>query len=240
MRAATLTEPTERSPAAKVLLAAAPLFAELPEAIIDAVAEQSSVRRFGRGETVFSAGQFDGAEILYLASGKMKASRADSASGSMIVEAISPGSFFALALAVLPPDAVGLADVSIAAEETADAVLIDAEAMHGLVAQRPLLARCLLQHFAKASVGTGAASAGEAAPDRRVFAAIAAMVRRDAVEATWRIDKMPKHRDLADLANVAEADAASAVARLIVSGVARRDYPGLVIDDMPQLNRLAR
>lgn len=240
MRAAILTEPTENLPSAKVLLAAAPLLSELPEAIVEAVADLSSVRRFESGETVFTAGQFDGAEVLYLASGKMKASRADPAHGSMVVEAISPGSFFALALAVLPPEAVGLGDFSISAEETADAVLIDADALRALVAQRPLLARCLLQHFARASVGAGAASTAEAAPDRRVFAAIAAMVRRDAVEATWRIDKMPKHRDLADLANVAEADAASAVARLIVSGVARRDYPGLVIDDMPQLNRLAR
>lgn len=222
------------------MLAAAPLFADLPEAIIDSVAEQSSIRRFGQGETVFSAGQFDGAEILYLASGKLKASRADPASGSMVVEAITPGSFFALALAVLAPDAVGLSEVSISADETADAVLIDAEALRGLVAQRPLLARCLLQHFARASIKTGAAAADETAPDRRVFAAIAAMVRRDAVAAAWRIDKMPRHRDLADLANVAEADAANAVARLIVSGVARRDYPGLVIDDMAQLNRLAR
>jgi CRP-like cAMP-binding protein len=239
-RAAILTETTGHSPAAKLILAAAPLFADLPEAIIDAVAEQSSLRHFGGGETVFAAGQFDGAEIVYLASGRMKASRADPASGSMIVEEITPGSFFALALSVLPANAVSLSDFSISAEEAADAVLIDAEGLRGLVAQRPLLARCLLQHFAKASVGSGAAYSGEAAPDRRVFAAIAAMVRRDAVEATWRIDKMPKHRDLANLANVAEADAASAVARLIVSGVARRDYPGLVIDDMPQLNRLAR
>ena len=213
-----MTEPTGNSPAAKTFLSAAPLFADLPEAIVDAVTEQSSLRRFGSGETVFAAGQFDGAEILYLASGKMKASRADPARGSMVVEVITPGSFFALALAVLPPEAVSLSDVSISAEEAADAVLIDAEALRGLVAQRPLLARCLLQHFAKASAGAGAASSGEAAPDRRVFAAIAAMVRRDAVDATWRIDKMPKHRDLADLAHVAEADAASAVARLIVSG----------------------
>lgn len=239
MRASILTVTVERPASAKTLLTAAPLFAELPEAIIEAVADQSSVRRFEPGETVFSAGQFDGAEFLYLASGLMKASRADPANGSMVVETISQGSFFALALSVLPADAVGLAGVTISAEATADAVLIDAEAFRALVAQRPLLARCLLLHFAAASVG-GASHAGEAAPDRRVFAAVASLVRRDAVEGSWRIGKMPKHRDLADLANVAEADAASAVARLIASGVARRDYPGLVIDDMAQLNRLAR
>ena len=230
----------EQSRSSKSLLAGAPLFADIPEAIIDAVAEKSSLRRLERGETVFAAGQFDGAEILFLASGQLKASRADPASGSMVVEEISPGAFFGLALAALPAEAVGLSMVTITAEKASEAVFIDAEAFKGLVGQRPLLARCLLQHFAQASVGPAASAAGEAEPDRRVFAAIAAMVRRDAVEATWRIDKMPKHRDLAGLANVAEADAASAVARLIASGVARRDYPGLVIDDMSQLNRLAR
>lgn len=229
----------EEPASAKALLSAAPLFAELPESIVEAVAEQSSVRRFEAGETVFSPGQFDGAEFVYLASGLMRASRADPSSGNLVVETISHGSFFALALSVLQADALGLSGVTISAEAAADAVFIDVEAFRALVAQRPLLARRLLLHFAAASVG-GGSHAGEAAPDRRVFAAVASLVRRDAVEGSWRIDKMPKHRDLADLANVAEADAASAVARLIASGVARREYPGLVIDDMAQLNRLAR
>ncbi len=50
---------------------------------------------------------------------------------------------------------------------------------------------------------------------------------------------MPKHRELADEAGVEEALTAGAVASLIQQGVARRDYPGLVINDMARLNELA-
>lgn len=220
-------------------LAGCALFESLPAAIPDAIAEISVIRRFGRGETVFSPGQFDGSDLLFLASGALKVSRADLSNGSMVVETMTQGSFFALELGVLTPDASLFASVTISAEAASELVFIYAEAFRGLVAQRPLLARALLLHFATASIG-GGASATETAPDRRVFAAIASLVRRDAVEATWRISKMPKHRDLAELANVAEREAANAVARLISSGVARRDYPGLVIDDLAQLNRLAR
>jgi hypothetical protein len=50
---------------------------------------------------------------------------------------------------------------------------------------------------------------------------------------------MPKHRELAERAGADEAAAASAVAQLIQQGVARREYPGLVIADMAGLARLA-
>jgi CRP-like cAMP-binding protein len=231
------TIPVDSSGAQRIIASAA-LFAELPESILDAIAEHASVRRFSAGETVFSTGQFDGSEIIYVASGALKSSQADPRSGSMVVEVIRAGAFFALALAAVPADGCRFSDATITAEQDSETVFIEAEAMRDLVAQRPLLARVLLLHFAKATAGGGAAE--ESAPERRVFAAIVSLVRRDAVAATWRIDRMPKHRDLADLANVAESDAASAVASLISSGVARREYPGLVIEDMAQLNRLAR
>jgi len=235
-----LTQNTENSPGAETLLARAALFGDLPPSIIQSISEISGVRRFGAGETIFSPGQFDGAELLYVASGCLRAVRADPASGSMVVELIAPGGCFALVLAVLSADVAQFSSLTLSTEAASEVVFIDADAFRALVAQRPLLARCLLMHFALASIATGEASAEEAAPDRRVFAAIAALVRRDAATSVWRIEKMPKHRDLADLAKVGESDAASAVARLISSGVARRDYPGLVIDDMVQLNRLAR
>lgn len=233
-----MTRPSERSPDPRDLLAGAPLFADLPAGDLDAVAQAAGARRFGAGETVFSTGQYDGSEIIYVASGAMKSAGADPRTGSMVVETIGAGAFFGLALAALPPEGCRLNEATITAEADTLAVFIDAEAMRALVAQSPMLARAMLLHFAKAALGGG--SAEESGPERRVFAAIASLVKRDAVAATWRIDRMPKHRDLADLAHVAESDAANAVARLIASGVARRDYPGLIIDDMGQLNRLAR
>lgn len=233
-----MTESFAPTADARGLVAAAAIFADLPASDIDAIADASRIRRFGAGETVFSTGQFDGSEIIFVASGVLKSAQADPRSGSMVVEAIGAGACFALALAAISPDGCRFGEATITAEAPTLALFIDAEAMRARVAQSPLLARALLLHFAKAALGAG--SAEESGPERRVFAAIASLVRRDAVAATWRIDRMPKHRDLADLANVAESDAASAVARLISSGVARRDYPGLVIDDMAQLNRLAR
>lgn len=234
-----MSDNSEVSAAARDALSSCALFQGLSGAIVDQIGEHTSIRRFERGETIVSPGQFDGAELLFVAAGALKVTRADPANGSMVVETIAAGVFYALELGVLPLDAVRYAGVTISAESASEIAFIDAEAFRTLVAQRPLLARALLLHFANASIGAGA-SASEAAPDRRVFAAIASLVRRDAVEATWRIAKMPKHRDLADLAHVAENEAANAVAHLIASGVARRDYPGLVIEDMAQLNRLAR
>ena len=238
MRAAALADTLQNPTELQSLFAGAALFADLPPADVKAVAGIASLRRFGAGETVFSAGQFDGSELIFVASGALKSAVADAQTGSMIVESIGQGGFFALSLAAVPPEGCRYSEASLTAEADSVAVFIDAEAMRALVAERALLARALLLHFARASAGAGAAQ--ESGPERRVFAAIASLVKRDAVSAAWRIERMPKHRDLADLANVAETDAASAVARLISSGVARRDYPGLVIEDMAQLNRLSR
>lgn len=233
-----MTDASPHPATPQALLAGASLFADLPGAAVAAISAHACIRRFSGGETVFSTGQFDGSEIIYVASGALKSAQADPRSGSMVVETIGAGAFFALALAAIPADGLRYSEATITAEADTVAVFIDAEAMRALVVERPLLARCLLMHFAKNAAGVGAAE--DENPERRVFAAIATLVRRNAIDATWRIDRMPKHRDLADLARVAEADAASAVAHLISSGVARRDYPGLVIDDMAQLNRLAR
>jgi CRP-like cAMP-binding protein len=220
------------------LIAGAALFADLPPTDVKAIADIASLRRFSAGETVFSTGQFDGSELIFVASGALKSAFADPRTGSMVVESIGAGSFFALALAAVPAESRRFNDATITAATDAVAVFIDAEAMRALVSERPLLARALLLHFAHASAGGDGVE--EMGPERRIFAAIASLVKRDAVSAAWRIDRMPKHRDLADLANVAEADAANAVAHLIRSGVARRDYPGLVIEDMARLNRLSR
>lgn len=237
-RARPLTEILQNSSDVQGLVAGAALFADLPPPDLKAIADIASLRRFEAGETVFSTGQFDGSELIFVASGALKSALADPRTGSMVVERIAPGGFFALALAAVPAEGCRFNEATITAEADAVALFIDAEAMRALVAERPLLARALLLHFARASAGGAAAE--ESGPERRVFAAIASLVKRDAVSAAWRIDRMPKHRDLADLAHVGEADAANAVARLIRSGVARRDYPGLVIEDMAQLNRLSR
>lgn len=214
-------------------------FRELQTPILEAMSHAASGRRYAAGETVFAMGQYDGSEFILVKEGRIKASHVDPKTGSMIFEEIGAGETFGLARAIAGGEAASDHGVSVAAERESEIIAIDAEVFRDLAAQRPTLTRALMTHLAKCALGGGRA-AEESSPDRRVYAALAAFIERDAVTAQWRIARMPKHRELADRANVEEADAAGAVARLIQSGVARRDYPGLIIDDMVQLNRLAR
>jgi CRP-like cAMP-binding protein len=224
---------------ARIAIASSSLFEDLQDGVIGAVAEAAIARRYAAGETVLSIGQFDGSEFLLVAEGRLKAAHSDPATGAMIVDYAGPGDFVGLAAAVVGGEPGRLATTTISSEEDAIVIAIDAEAFRATVAQRPTLTRNLMLHFARRAGGEARAGAEEGSPERRIFAALIAYVERDAVDALWRIPRMPKHRELADRANVEEQDAANAVAKLIQSGVARRDYPGLVIEDMARLNKLA-
>lgn len=224
--------------AAAAISEAAP-FHDLPDQVIGSLAEASSVRRYLEGETVFAMGQFDGSEFLIVRSGKLKATHADQNSGSMLIEHVSAGDVFGLPFAVLGDDLRAPAGVSLTADRDCEIVAVDAATLRLVASQRPSLTRNLMLHFAQKLLGKERAPE-ESSPERRVYAALSTLIERDAVTAEWRIAKMPKHRELADRAGVDEADAANAVAKLIQSGVARRNYPGLVIVEIAQLNRLSR
>lgn len=227
------------SPEFTAIASTAP-FRDLPEPVVQALADAASIRSYAAGEAVFAIGQYDGSEFLIVRSGRIKAAQADAKSGAMLFEDMLEGEIFGLPIAVSDVDSAALARISLTAERDSVVVAVDAAALREAAAQRPSLVRCLMLHFAERLTGESRRAEQEGAPERRVYAALSGYIERDAVTAEWRIPRMPKHRELADRADVEEADAANAVAKLIQSGVARRDYPGLVIDDIAQLNRLAR
>ena len=224
---------------APAAIAGASPFLDLPDQVIASLAEASSVRRYSAGETVFAIGQFDGSEFLVVGSGRLQVAYTDQKSGSMLIEHFQAGDVFGLAYAILGDDMRAPAGVSLTAERDCEVVAVDAAALRLIVSQRPSLTRNMMLYFARKVLGDERVSE-ENSPERRVFAALSALAERDAATSEWRIARMPKHRELADRANVGEADAANAVAKLIQSGVARRNYPGLIIDDMTQLGRMAR
>lgn len=224
---------------AEAIAATAP-FDDLPEQVVAALAQAASLRRYAAGETIFAMGQFDGSEFLIVLSGRIKIAHADPKSGAMLFDETHQGEVYGLAGAIAGGDPARLAGISITAERDSVIVGVDAEEMREIAAQRPSLTRNLMIYFARSLAGETRASAEEASPERRIYAALSAYIERDAVNAEWRIPRMPKHKELADRADVDEADAANAVAKLIQSGVARRNYPGLIIDDMAQLNRLSK
>ncbi len=221
-------------------IAAAKPFAGLSDAIIEAVAESAVARRYAAGQTVFSMGQFDGAEIMVVAKGAMRVSVVDPETGSIVVDDLGPKSAFAIDLTFCGAENSVFSRLSVTAEEDLTLVFIEAEALRALAGQRPSLMRNIAHYFAE-ELGARRFNAmtAQAAPQQRVFAQLLQFIERDNVLGVWRVPQMPKHRELADLADVEESIAAGAVAALIQEGVAQRDYPGLVINDMTRLNELA-
>ena len=215
-------------------------FKNLARAVVKAVSDIAEERRYRAGETIFALGQFDGGDFLFVREGCVKASSTDASSGSMLIDEVRQGEFFALADALASEHNPRAEALTITAEEDTRLIAIDASAFRAVAAQRPTLTRNLMQYFAEMLARSGQRHApAESSPQRRIFAALMEYIERDAITGDWRVQRMPKHRELAERAGAAEADAANAVAQLILQGVARRDYPGLVIVDMTRLNHLA-
>ncbi|HXI87182.1 MAG TPA: cyclic nucleotide-binding domain-containing protein [Parvularculaceae bacterium] len=237
---ATLLAPGSLSGASNEALAAAAPFKGLPAQVLKQIGDIAEMRRYLAGETVYAPGQFDGEEYFLVESGLLKAAYADDATGAMRVDQVGPGEFLGLVEAIAP-DAGGVASrMTVSVEEDSSLIAFDARAFNALASKRPSLARNLMVYFAGALARAPFESApDESSPQRLVFAALMEYIVRDAVSGLWRIPHMPKHRELAEKAGVEEHAAAEAVARLIRESVARRDYPGLVIDDMAQLTRLS-
>lgn len=221
-------------------LADIPLFQDLPSPVMESLRASGDRRRYAAGQTVFSAGQYDTSEFFIVKSGRARISLVDASTGAMLIDELGPGAIFGLevALADVAPDVYQT--MSVTAEEDLDVVAVDTAAFRSLASQRPSLMRNIAMHFAKElSAVRFKAVAAETAPHQRVYAALLHFVERDAMTGQWRIQRMPKHRELADQAGVEEAVTADAVASLIQEGVAQRDYPGMIIKDMSRLNELA-
>lgn len=217
-----------------------PVFKELSAPVLEALCASCDSRQYDAGQTVLSAGQYDGGEFYVITSGRMRISLVDAETGAMMIEEYSEGAIFGLELALNDAQPDVFQTLAVTAEEALSLIAIDAAAFRALAANRPSLMRNVAMFFAQElSSVRFKALAAEAAPRPRVYAALLQFVERDAMSGEWRIQQMPKHRELADKAGVEEALTADAVAALIQEGVAKRDYPGMVINDMGRLNELA-
>jgi CRP-like cAMP-binding protein len=221
-------------------LAASPLFEDLPRPVLKAICETAERRRYAAGETVYSPGQYEGGEFLLVSEGRLKATFADSGASAMLIEEIGPGNFFCLAVEMSGDSDQPTEGLTLAVETDSEIIAFNTEAFRAVASRRPLLMRNLMLHFAREIRRAGSQpAAAELSAERRVFAALLGYVERDAVSGEWRVARMPKHRELGEKAGADEAATANAIARLIQDGIARREYPGLVIDDISGLNRLA-
>lgn len=215
-------------------------FQDLPEAVLSLLCEHSERRSYGAGQTVFSLGQYDGGEFLVVLAGAMRVSIADGETGAMLIENVRENGIFGLEIALAEPDPELFQQIAVTAENDCDLIVIDAAEFKTLAAGRPSLMRNIAIYLSELLVVQRfRAVTPQTAPEQRIYAALIECVSRDPLSGLWRIEKMPKHRELADRAGADETAAASAVAVLIQEGVAQRDYPGLIVNDMARLNQLA-
>lgn len=240
MSATPIMMPAPSEDAAETV-AAAPLFKDLPDAAVAAISECADRRRYAPGQTVFSQGQYDGGEFLVVLEGRLRLSNFNIESGAVTVEEYGAGDIFALEFALIEQGAEEtFAKLAVTAEDDLSVLAIDAQAFRKVAASRPSLMRNVAVYLASSLAEQRFKSTlAEAAPGQRVLAALSKFVERDGVSGSWRVERMPKHRELADAAGVEETAAAGAVASLIQEGVARRDYPGLIICDFERFTELA-
>ena len=234
-----ITAPEELQPS--VIVAKTPPFAGLADPIIQAICEGAELRDYPKGQTVYSTGQYDGGDFFVVAKGQLQLSLIDSETGDVLVEEFKENSLVGLDLTFNGEENEMFQRLSMTASENLVLISLDSEVFRALAAQRPSLMRNLAIHFSgELAARRFTTVAAEAAPEQRVYIELIKFVERDGVNGGWRIEKMPKHRELADCAGVEEHVAASAVARLIQDDIARRDYPGLQVVDMDKFNELTQ
>ena len=91
----------------------------------------------------------------------------------------------------------------------------------------------MLRHVAHRLLAALSGPETGAGPERRIYQHLLSLVRRE--DGRFVINAMPRHAALAEKCGCTDREAAEAIAVLIDNDVARREYPGLVIDDMPAL-----
>ena len=216
------------------------LFRDLPEAVYKQLYENSDSRDYEGGHTVFSLGQYDGSEFFVLASGAMRITAIDPQSGAMHVEELQAPTIFGLDAILTERPVEEFQQLAVTADTDITLIAIDAAAFRELTVNRPTLMRSVAQYLANMLVSLRYSLKEVIAnPEQRICKALLDLIERTPDQKKWQIAKMPKHRDLAEMADVDEVETAEVVATLIKEGVAKREYPGLLIEDIGKLRHLA-
>ncbi len=214
-------------------------FENLSSKILDALRESSDFRDYAKGETIISHGQYDGETFFLVAGGSIKVTITNPRTGAMFIETIECGGSFGLDIVLSENKENFVSHVTLNADTDSQVWLVDAHAFNQLIQQRPSVAKNILYYMSTEIMQSRFQNFEfTASPEVGVFSLILSYASRDDLSGEWKIENMPKHRELAQDAGVEEVDAANAVAVLIQEKIARRDYPGLIIDDMAKLEKL--
>lgn len=232
--------PRDENAEAVGALLAAPLFAGVLSAETRLPEDLYEMRTYEDGETIASIGQRDLTEFLVILEGGVTVSRLDEGSNAMVFESHEAGDALGLAAAICGENGALEDSKTVIARSRTRIAAIDGRAFWSLARSTPALMERLALTFARALTERDAtAVAPEGAAERAVYSALIKLCEPHGPERLWRIARLPRHRELAEIALSDEETAARAIARLIQDGIARRSYPALDIIDFDALRRLA-
>lgn len=201
-----------------------------------AIGAFSETVRYQVGDTIASGVTGDLALLYGIASGEVRRLSVKSGDGAIDVEEVGSGAVIGLGHAITGRP-VTARNMTIMALTAVELVEIDAVRLADLIFSDAAAQRALLIYFAERSIRLAAPAADDASPERRLHQHLLTMVVAE--DDGYKIPQMPRHTVLAEACGTDPRTAAVAVGLLIEQGIARRDYPGLAIEDISALRRLA-
>ncbi|ADM09144.1 hypothetical protein PB2503_05352 [Parvularcula bermudensis HTCC2503] len=191
---------------------------------------------YAEGDSIVIDGQFDGTTLFALAKGHARLVKATSRAGEFDVDELTSGQTVGLT-GLLADETLGSLPLSLMATAPSDFFLIDCGAFRECIDTHDDLAKALLRHAARQWQQAVAPQDGRIDGERRIHRLLIDLVVRR--NGNHVIDPMPRHSTMAEQCGVADREVAAVVARLIDSGIVKRDYPGLVVEDLSRLRSLA-
>lgn len=185
--------------------------------------------------------------VMFVVSGTVRLARISGLDGRVAYKDVGAGGQFG------EMSVFGLAesDLTVIAREDGLIATLKEDRFADLLAREESVSRALLCQYARLLrgqevAGAPSVSAGEAAVEgtgaQRLYTELLALaephVGRDGADMLL-IARLPRHRVLADRISTTEEAVARAIAELVRTGVAEREYPGLVIKDEAALRVLA-
>ena len=216
-------------------------FSILPEAVINAIAEIADLRHYTSGQTILASGEALGEEVFILAEGNATLTSTNAQSGELTVNQLNCAQSFGLELVLADRTLNQNSDKTLTADDNTTVWVFETPALKALIQARPSLAKSLLTHFANELVTIRFGQENSARPpESYVCEHLLNLVQRDDINGTWFIETLPRHRELAEITGIDEAEVAATVAALIRNKSAERHYPGLIIRDMKAIEDMAR
>ncbi len=216
-------------------------FQNIPDTILEAIKETADFRDYNAGETIISHGQYEGDSFFIVASGQVKITIINPATGAMFMETITAGGSFGLDIILASQDQDFVGSITLNADTDSQLWVLDKYAFCDVLQNRPSLSKNLLYYLSSEFTRSRFRSFEfTTSPEVGIYELILSYVERDEITGEWLIPNLPKHRELAERAGVDESVAGNAIAILIQEKIARRNYPGMIIDDMGKLEQLSK